>query len=178
MTSKEFVIWLKGFTEGVHQFNVTPKQWDLLKEKLKEVEEAPQSIGVPTPIAVPYTPQYPPYTDPYNPYKVTCDDQYPGVLVADRVKYGAGTTPLRTSGYSARTDVPYNNSVTLTVTTGSSGIIYTTSGPDVKFTSSTYGATTGSWHYTVGGQFGIKDFSPADTLDIDGQTTDKTLLND
>ena len=33
MTSKEFVIWLKGFTEGVHEFNVTPKQWDLLKEK-------------------------------------------------------------------------------------------------------------------------------------------------
>jgi len=34
MTSKEFVIWLKGFTEGVHEFNITPKQWDLLKNKL------------------------------------------------------------------------------------------------------------------------------------------------
>ena len=37
MTSQEFVIWLKGFTEGVHDFNVTPKQWDLLKEKLGQV---------------------------------------------------------------------------------------------------------------------------------------------
>ena len=37
MTSQEFIIWLKGFTEGVHEFNITPKQWDLLKEKLGQV---------------------------------------------------------------------------------------------------------------------------------------------
>jgi hypothetical protein len=46
MTSKEFVIWLKGFTEGVHDFNVTPKQWDLLKSKLDEVNDHPYSISV------------------------------------------------------------------------------------------------------------------------------------
>jgi hypothetical protein len=39
MTSIEFVTWLKGFTEGVHEFNVTPKQWDTLKEKLAEVKD-------------------------------------------------------------------------------------------------------------------------------------------
>jgi hypothetical protein len=39
MTSKEFVIWLKGFTQGVHDFNITPKQWDILKEKLTEVSD-------------------------------------------------------------------------------------------------------------------------------------------
>ena len=39
MTSKEFVIWLKGLTEGVHEFNITPKQWDLLKNKLAEVSD-------------------------------------------------------------------------------------------------------------------------------------------
>jgi hypothetical protein len=39
MTSKEFVIWLKGFTEGVHEYNLTPKQWDSLKEKLEEVND-------------------------------------------------------------------------------------------------------------------------------------------
>jgi DNA-binding PadR family transcriptional regulator len=39
MTSKEFVIWLKGFTEGVHEYNLTPKQWDALKEKLEEVND-------------------------------------------------------------------------------------------------------------------------------------------
>jgi hypothetical protein len=41
MTSKEFIMWLKGFTEGVHEYNVTPKQWDLLKEKLAEVNDEP-----------------------------------------------------------------------------------------------------------------------------------------
>jgi hypothetical protein len=48
MTSKEFIIWLKGFTEGVHEYNVTPKQWDLLKEKLEEVNDHPYSISVGT----------------------------------------------------------------------------------------------------------------------------------
>jgi hypothetical protein len=48
MTSKEFIIWLKGFTEGVHDFNITPKQWDLLKEKLAEVNDQPYSISVGT----------------------------------------------------------------------------------------------------------------------------------
>lgn len=37
MTSQEFTLWLKGFTEGVHEYNITPKQWDLLKEKLAQV---------------------------------------------------------------------------------------------------------------------------------------------
>jgi hypothetical protein len=48
MTSKEFIIWLKGFTEGVHDFNITPKQWDLLKSKLEEVNDYPYSISVGT----------------------------------------------------------------------------------------------------------------------------------
>jgi len=45
MTSKEFVIWLKGFTEGVHEFNITPKQWDNLKEKLAEVDDNTIRMG-------------------------------------------------------------------------------------------------------------------------------------
>ena len=43
MTSKEFIIWLKGFSEGVHEFNITPKQWDILKEKLAEVNDEPRN---------------------------------------------------------------------------------------------------------------------------------------
>ena len=46
MTSKEFVLWLKGFTEGVHEFNITPKQWDLLKEKLSNVNDEPISYKI------------------------------------------------------------------------------------------------------------------------------------
>lgn len=37
MSPEEFILWLKGFTEGVHEFNVSPKQWDNLKEKLASV---------------------------------------------------------------------------------------------------------------------------------------------
>jgi hypothetical protein len=48
MTSKEFVIWLKGFTEGVHDFNITPKQWDLLKSKLEKINDYPYSVSVET----------------------------------------------------------------------------------------------------------------------------------
>lgn len=39
MTSKEFVIWLKGFTEACNDFTATPKQWDRIKEVLNEVED-------------------------------------------------------------------------------------------------------------------------------------------
>jgi hypothetical protein len=45
MTSKEFITWLKGFTEGVHEYNVTPKQWDLLKAKLEEVNDNTIPMG-------------------------------------------------------------------------------------------------------------------------------------
>jgi hypothetical protein len=45
MTSKEFVLWLKGFTDGVHEFNITPKQWDTLKEKLAEVNDNTIPMG-------------------------------------------------------------------------------------------------------------------------------------
>jgi hypothetical protein len=45
MTSKEFIIWMRGFTEGVHEFNITPKQWDLLKEKLAEVSDQSYPFG-------------------------------------------------------------------------------------------------------------------------------------
>jgi hypothetical protein len=45
MTSKEFVLWLKGFTEGVHEFNITPKQWDTLKEQLAHVDDNTIPMG-------------------------------------------------------------------------------------------------------------------------------------
>jgi hypothetical protein len=39
MTSKDFVIWLKGFSEACHEFHPTPKQWDRIKEVLEEVDD-------------------------------------------------------------------------------------------------------------------------------------------
>ena len=37
MNEKEFVDWIRGFTSGVHHYNITPSQWDHLKEVLKTV---------------------------------------------------------------------------------------------------------------------------------------------
>ena len=37
MTESEFVKWFKGFSEGVHHYNITPAQWDYVKEKLYSV---------------------------------------------------------------------------------------------------------------------------------------------
>ena len=37
MTETDFVKWFKGFSEGVHHYNITPKQWDHVKEKLATV---------------------------------------------------------------------------------------------------------------------------------------------
>ena len=38
MTSNEFVIWLKGFTQAANNFTLTPKQWDDIKEHLAKVD--------------------------------------------------------------------------------------------------------------------------------------------
>lgn len=48
MTSKEFVIWLKGFTEACNDFTPTPKQWDRIKEELNKVNDNYNSISIGT----------------------------------------------------------------------------------------------------------------------------------
>jgi hypothetical protein len=89
MTSKEFVIWLRGFTEGVHEFAITPKQWDYLKEKLTEVNDGTPigEGGWGTPNTTPMW-QHPHYVDPYNPYKVTCT---PGTTITTTPGVGSIT---------------------------------------------------------------------------------------
>ena len=129
MTSKEFVIWLKGFTEGVHEFNITPKQWDYLKEKLAEVTDE-ERIGTPVgpgwgvPNSAPFvtlphiTPG--PSTDPYNPYKITCSSG----------SFGTITTTPGTGYITTYNPIQFG-----------SGSMYSTS--------TTYGYPSGSaWHYT------------------------------
>jgi hypothetical protein len=58
MTSKEFVLWLQGFTQGVHEHNITPKQWDALKGVLSKVNDEPTPslpLGVPNNGTIPGT---------------------------------------------------------------------------------------------------------------------------
>lgn len=46
MTSQEFIVWMKGFTEACHEFHPTPKQWDRLKEVLNEVQDYDDNPGL------------------------------------------------------------------------------------------------------------------------------------
>ncbi len=45
MTSQEYTQWLKGFLDAVDNYSITKKQFDTIREKLKEVEDTP--IGFP-----------------------------------------------------------------------------------------------------------------------------------
>jgi hypothetical protein len=143
MTSKEFVIWLKGFTEGVHEFNITPKQWDALKDKLAEVVDE-EKIGTPigpgwgVPNSAPFvtlphiTPG--PSTDPYNPYKITCRGE----------ETPTGTTITTTPGTTGF--ITISNPNIASFGTGSTGILNTYN----LSTSTTYGYPSGSaWSYTT-----------------------------
>jgi hypothetical protein len=108
MTSKEFVLWLKGFTEGVHEFNITPKQWDLLKDKLAEVKDdstlSSFPFGVPNTapfVTLPHiTPG--PSINPNKPYEVYCGDtsgtiSTPGMVVTTTPGHGSLTFNPSTS---------------------------------------------------------------------------------
>ena len=39
MTSQQFIIWLKGFTEACEGLTASPKQWEKIKEVLNEVQD-------------------------------------------------------------------------------------------------------------------------------------------
>ena len=131
MTSQEFVIWLRGFTEGVHEFNITPKQWDLMKDKLAEVSDEPQ-IGFPfgTPNTAPIvtlphiTPG--PSTDPYNPYKITCSSSSFGTTITTTPGTGYitianpniasfSTTTSTTTSLPSGSTISYTNSTDKTL---------------------------------------------------------------
>ena len=129
MTSKEFVIWLQGFTEGVHQYNITPMQWDILKAKLAEVNDE-QPIGVGG-LGVPNTQPFPRWQEPHT--------YYPNVEIPCVKPNGTAPSP----GFVT----PSTPGITIASTPGSS--ISTIITPNGMSTSTTYGYPSGSaWHYT------------------------------
>ena len=70
MTSKEFVLWLQGFTQGVHEYNITPKQWDALKDTLAKVNDEPRlTFPINTPNTAPHLLNLP-NLNPHNPFTV------------------------------------------------------------------------------------------------------------
>jgi hypothetical protein len=119
MNSKEFVLWLKGFTEGVHEFNITPKQWDLLKDKLAEVkDEEPIGFpfGVPNTAPIQTVPFLQPY-NPYNPYTINCGSGSSGTITTTpgvgSISIASGTglgSASTTYGYPSGSSWHYTNS--------------------------------------------------------------------
>jgi len=117
MNSKEFVLWLKGFTEGVHQFNITPKQWDLLKDKLAEVKDE-EPIGFPFGVPNTGTIQTLPFIQPYNPhnpYTINCGSGSSGTITTTpgggSITYATPpfTTTSTTTGYPSGSNWSYTN---------------------------------------------------------------------
>jgi hypothetical protein len=39
MTSKDFIIWLKGFAKAANVYNITPAQWEAIVEELDKVQD-------------------------------------------------------------------------------------------------------------------------------------------
>jgi hypothetical protein len=47
MTSQEYTQWLRGFLDAVDNYAITKKQFDAIREKLKEVDDTTHDIGTP-----------------------------------------------------------------------------------------------------------------------------------
>ena len=109
MTSQEYTQWLKGFLDAVDNYDITKKQFDAIREKLKEVDDTIHNIGTPIGNGGWWGGTTTPYTIPYS-----------------------GTI---TTGGSITTS-SYPSGSTLTYTNGNGGIsTYTTAGTITSATS-------------------------------------------
>jgi hypothetical protein len=132
MTSKEFILWLQGFTQGIEEYTITPTptQWNVIKAKLAEVNDG-QPIGVGG-LGVPNTQPFPRWQEPHT--YVYTGDPIPCVTPN-------GTVP---SPYFVTPSTP---GITFSTTPGSG--IGTITTPNGMSTSTTYGYPSGSaWSYT------------------------------
>ena len=98
MTSYEFVIWLKGFTEACSDYTATPKQWDRIKEVLNEVEDYEEDNGLDLEI------------DDFEPEAPLHNPSYTGSPILFNPG-SSGTIPIHGSGFG------YYTSTTLHKTT-------------------------------------------------------------
>jgi hypothetical protein len=133
MNSKEFVLWLKGFTEGVHEFNITPKQWDLLKDKLAEVkDEEPIGFpfGVPNTAPIQTLPHItPPPTYPNRPYEIYCGSGSSGTTITTTPGGGSITYATPQFGFGSTSTVyGYPSGSTMSYTNSTYNPPYTTGG--------------------------------------------------
>jgi hypothetical protein len=147
MTSKEFILWLKGFSEGVHEYNITPKQWDIVKEKLAEVKDEP------TPSFPTFTPNYTPVPLPHitpfpygAPIPVTCEGN-----TTLTVSSGSSGTIIATPGYGS---ITYNPSTTTR---------WNPSGSNWSYTNNTYRPSADMWNEHQARMVYYKPYQPYTT---------------
>ncbi len=134
MTSKEFILWLQGFTQGIEEYTITPTptQWNVIKDKLSEVNDDPIGVSIGEGgLGVPNTQPFPRWQEPHT--------YYPNVEIPC-VKPN-GTVP------SPHFVIPSTPGITFSTTPGS--CIGTITTPNGMSTSTTYGYPSGSaWNYT------------------------------
>jgi hypothetical protein len=94
MTSQEYTQWLKGFLDAVDNYAITKKQFDSIREKLKEVDDTTHNIGVP--IGTPGTPYWGGWGTT-TPYSIPLS----GTITTSN--YPSGSTVTYTTGNSTGT---------------------------------------------------------------------------
>ena len=116
MTSKEFVIWLKGYGDAIAT-SPTQAQWDILKEKVKEVSDEPIGFpfGVPNTAPIQTLPFIQPY-NPYNPFQITCGSGSSGTTITTTP--GGGSITYATPQYVTSTAYGYPSGSTISYTNG------------------------------------------------------------
>jgi hypothetical protein len=111
MTSQEYTQWLKGFLDAVDNYDITKKQFDTIREKLKEVDDTTHNIGTP---GTPYWGGFG-TTTPYS------------IPLSGTITTGGTIT---TSNYPSGS--------TLTYTTGNTGVATYTSAGTITSTNTAY----------------------------------------
>ena len=98
MTSKEFIIWLKGFTEACNDFTATPKQWDRIKEVLNEVEDFDDDPGLDEEI----DDWYPDSGIPFRP-----SGAYPYLYPDNGIVFSSGSSSTSITNFPSGTNITY-----------------------------------------------------------------------
>jgi len=119
MTSKEFVLWLQGFTQGVHEHNITPKQWDALKDTLAKVNDEPTlTFPINTPNTAPHLLNLP-NLNPHNPFTVNGNPVSFGTTIGIiTTTPGGGSITYATPQFVTSTATGYPSGTTVNYTSG------------------------------------------------------------
>jgi hypothetical protein len=100
MTSQEYTQWLKGFLDAINGYDISKRQFDTIREKLKEVDD---TIGTPIGIGGFGTPGTPYWGGTTTPYSIPL------------------TGTITTGGTITTSNYPSGSTVTYTTTNGSGG---------------------------------------------------------